>query len=146
MKHARIVNSTAVDVRIESPEGCFTPDIVAQFVEVPNEVENGWILSGGIWSAQVVTDPVEPPAPVVIPTKVSPVEFMLLFKSPERIAIKAARPTDPVIDDFMDIVDDTRLTHVDLALQSTKDALDYFVFKTILTPERKDQILSGQVQ
>jgi hypothetical protein len=78
--------------------------------------------------------------------QVSPVEFMLLFKSPERIAIKAARPTDPVIDDFMDIVEDPRLTFVDLGLQSTKDALDYFVFKTILTPERKDEILAGQVQ
>lgn len=146
MKYARIVSNAAVDVRTESPEGCFTPDIAAQFVTVPAEVENGWILAGGIWSAPVIPDPVVPPAPVFIPPKVSPVEFMLLFKSPERIAIKAARTTDTVIDDFMDIVEDTRLTHVDLALQSTKDALNYFVFKTILTPERKVQILTGQVQ
>lgn len=146
MKYARIVNNTAVDVRNESPDGYFHPEIAAQFVTVPDQVEDGWTLVDGVLSAPVIVVPVDPEPVAVIPPKVSPVEFMLLFKSPERIAIKAARPTDPVIDDFMDIVDDTRLTHVDLALQSTKDALDYFVFKTILTPERKDQILSGQVQ
>lgn len=146
MKYARIVSNAAVDVRTESPEGCFTPDIAAQFVTVPDQVEDGWTINEGVWSAPAIPEPVVPPAPVVIPPKVSPVEFMLLFKSPERIAIKAARPTDPVIDDFMDIVEDTRLTFVDLGLQSTQDALNYFVFKTILTPERKDQILTGQAQ
>lgn len=146
MKYARNVENTAVDVRTESPEGFFTPEVVAEFIEVPEQVQDGWQLVNGQWQAPVIPDPVvHVPVPPV-PPKVSPVEFMLLFKSPERIAIKATRPTDLVIDDFMDIVEDPRLTFVDLALQSTKDALDYFVFKTILTPERKAEILSGTVQ
>jgi hypothetical protein len=71
---------------------------------------------------------------------------MLLFTSSERVALKAARLTDPVIDDWMDIVQDPRLTHVDLALQSTQDALSYAVSVNILTAERREQILTGQVQ
>ena len=62
MKYARIVNSTAVDVRTESPEGCFTPNIVAEFVTVPNQVESGWTVEGGEWSAPIVPEPHVPTA------------------------------------------------------------------------------------
>jgi hypothetical protein len=78
------------------------------------------------------------------PPKVSPVQFKLLFTSPERIAIKAS--TDPVVQDFFDIVNDPRLTHVDLGLQSTQDALSYLVSVNLLTTERRAEILLGQVQ
>jgi hypothetical protein len=76
--------------------------------------------------------------------KVSPVQFKLLFTSPERIAIKAS--TDPVVQDFFDIVNDPRLTHVDLGLQSTQDALSYLVLQGLLTTERRAEILLGEVQ
>lgn len=147
MKYARNVNNTAVDVRTESPEGCFTPEIAAEFVEVPDEVENSWILEGGIWSAPPAPEPTpEPtPAPTEAP-KISPVEFKLLFTSQERVAIKAARATDPVIDDFYDIVEDPRLTHVDLGLQSTQMALGYLAQQGLLTEARMAEILQGQVQ
>lgn len=78
--------------------------------------------------------------------KVSPVEFKLLFTAMERVAIKAARAEDPVIDDFYDIVEDPRLTFVDLGLQSTQEALGYLESKGLLTEERRLQILTGQVQ
>lgn len=146
MKHARIANNTAVDVRTESPEGFFTPEIAAQFVEVPDEVENGWLLESGIWSAPPA--PPEPqPEPLQIDApRVSPVEFKLLFTAQERVAIKAARATDPVIDDFFDIVEDPRLTHVNLGLQSTQDALAYLEATGLITTARRQEILAGQVQ
>jgi hypothetical protein len=62
MKFARIVNNSAVDVRTESPDGCFTPDIVSEFITVPDEVENGWNLENNIWVA-----PPPPPIPVIPP-------------------------------------------------------------------------------
>lgn len=89
-------------------------------------------------------EPTPEPAPAPAPI-VSPVEFKLLFTSAERIAIKAARATDPVVDDFMDIVDDPRLTFVNLGLQSTIDAINYFVSIDLIQPERVEQILSGQL-
>lgn len=77
-------------------------------------------------------------------TKVSPVEFKLLFTPQERIAIKAVRSTDPIIDDFYDIAEDPRLTHVDLSLQTTKMAIGYMVSLDLITQERADNILSGK--
>lgn len=81
-----------------------------------------------------------------VPPKVSPVEFKLLFTAPERVAIKAARAADPVVDDFMSLVEDPRLTHVDLALQSTQAALGYLVANALLTEERRTEIIAGNVQ
>lgn len=144
MKYARIVKSTAVDVRTESPEGCFTPDVVAEFVEVPDQVEDGWTLAGGKWSAPVIPEPVAPPAPVVVPPKVSPVEFKLLFTSAERIAIKAARASDPVLEDAYEILEDPRLTHVDLSLASNRGLIDYLVSKSLVTAPRAEQIKAGK--
>jgi hypothetical protein len=57
MKYAKIQNTYAVDVRLESPEGCYTPNIVAEFVEVPDEVMDGWILTDGTWAAPVIYTP-----------------------------------------------------------------------------------------
>lgn len=73
--------------------------------------------------------------------KVSPVQFKLLFTAPERVAIKAS--TDPVVQDFFEIVNDPRLTFVDLGLQSTKDAIGYLQSKGLLTGERAAAILTG---
>lgn len=146
MKFARIVNDIARDVRAESPFGFFTTEIAAQFVEVTDQVEDGWTLKNGVWSAPV-TVPAEapPPVPAEAP-KVSPVEFKLLFTAQERVAMKEARATDPLIDDFFDIVEDPRLTYVNLGLQSTHAALAYLEAQGLITEARRQEILSGQVQ
>lgn len=144
MNNARIIDNVAVDVS-RNPYEQFHPSIAEEFVPVLDEVQQGWIRTeAGEWSApESLPEPT--PAPTEAP-KVSPVEFKLLFTSPERVAIKAARASDPVIDDFFDIVEDPRLTEVNLGLQSTKDALSYMVDQQLLTAERREQILSGQVQ
>ena len=86
------------------------------------------------------------------PIRVSPVEFKLLWTSPERIALKTLRETDPILDDFFSIVEDPRLTEVNLGLESTKQAVSYAVAQlvsngTINQSEsevRIEEILSGQ--
>lgn len=146
MKSARIVNEVAVDVVIGDPAKFFHPAVAAEFVPVPDEVENGWHRDAGTgaWSAPA---PVETgPEPTVEAPKVSPVEFKLLFTAQERVAMKDARATDPVIDDFFDIVEDPRLTHVNLGLQSTRDALAYLEAKDLITTTRRQEILAGQVK
>lgn len=93
-----------------------------------------------------------PDSPVVPdPPKVSPVEFKLLWTPQERVAIKGMRAADPVVDDFYNILDDPRLTLVNLALQSTQDAVDYLlgklaaaaVIQSAAVAERRTEILSG---
>lgn len=106
-------------------------------------------FSSGIWECgdQRFTDPDGAEyMPVTDAPKVSPVEFTLLFTSAERVAIKAERATDPVIADIYSIVDDPRLTHVDLGLQSTRDAIDYLIGTGLVDATRREAILSGVLQ
>lgn len=76
--------------------------------------------------------------------EVSPVEFKLLFTPEERIALRTARVTDAILQDFFDIAEDPRLTKVELTLSSTIAALDYMVSKNLLTAERAAKIKLGQ--
>ena len=139
--YARSINDVAVDVS-SNPAEQFHPSIAEQFEPVPDEVQPGWRLVDGTWTAPEPT-PEPQPEPEVVAPKVSPVEFKLLFTSAERVAIKAARAGDQIIDDFYDIVEDPRLTFVDLGLQSTKDAIAYLVSNNLLTEARAAEVLSG---
>jgi hypothetical protein len=64
MKHARISTDNVVLEVFTPPEGfsiadCFTPELAAQFVPVPDQVEQNWIKNpDGSFSA---------PAPVIAP-------------------------------------------------------------------------------
>ena len=141
---ARIINNVAVDVST-NPQEQFHPDIATEFEPVPDDVQAGWARNeAGEWEAPAPT-PEPTPAPTESP-KVSPVEFKLLFTAGERVAIKAARASDPVIDDFFSIIEDPRLTHVNLGLQSTQDALGYLETKGLITDARRVQILAGKIQ
>lgn len=145
-KHARILNSVAVDVVTGDPAEFFHPDIAKDFVPVPDQVESDWSVTAGKWSAPTPIEPVAPVAPAPVYPKVSPVQFKLLFTPQERVAIKAARATDPVIDDFYDIVEDVRLTHVDLGLKSTQAAIGYLAQQGLINQSRVSEIMQGQVQ
>ena len=74
----------------------------------------------------------------------TPIEFRLLFVSAERIAIKTAAKTDPVVEDFWSIINDPELTQVNVADPQIIEALDYLVTLTILTPARETTILLGK--
>ncbi|MBP8813919.1 MAG: hypothetical protein KBE25_06330 [Laribacter sp.] len=77
---------------------------------------------------------------------VSPVEFKLLFTADERVAINEVRASDPVIEDFFSIVEDPRLTFVNLELESTREALGYLVSKSLVSAERSIEILAGVIK
>lgn len=142
-RYARISNGEAVEViTSEHPlEESFHPDIAGLFSIVTDDVVQGSRVDNkGKWTHP---EPIIEAQEEVAPPCVSPVEFKLLFTPKERVDIKAARAADPVIDDFFDIVDDPRLTHVNLALKSTSDALDYLTAKGILAEGRKVEILTG---
>lgn len=147
MKKAWIEDNRIRDIAPGNPADLYHPDIAKFYdTDVPDEVQNGWGLVDGIWTAPAVAEPVPVEPPAAVPPKVSPVEFKLLFTAAERIAIKVARATDPVIDDFYTIIEDTRLTYVDLGLISTQEALGYLALQGLIEEGRVPEILSGTVK
>ena len=142
MKYARVVNQTAVDVRTKSPEGFFTPNVAAEFVTVPEEIEDGWTFDGEVWAEPVQIDP-NPIEPTASYPQLTPLEFKMCFTVTERLAIKAAKETDPILQDTYEILDDVRLKTVDLNLASNRALIDYLVSLSCVTLERAEQIKLG---
>lgn len=75
---------------------------------------------------------------------ITPPQFKQLFTAQERIAMRSLRSTDPVIDDAFDLIEDPRLTEVDLTLPGTTGLIDYLISIDVLAPERKAQIMSAE--
>ena len=147
MRKAWIENAVIRDIANGSPAELFHPDVAIFFdTDVPDDAVrgDGWVEGVLVKPEPVPTpEPMPEPEPVAPPILVSPVEFMLLFTSQERVAIKAARLTDPIIDDFLDIIDDPRLTFVNLSLGSTLAALDYMIYTNLIQAGRKADIVTG---
>lgn len=146
---ARIKNNVAVDVSTD-PASHFHPAIATEFEAVPDEVQRGWRRNAeGNWSAPPEVVP-EEPAPER--PRVGPVEFKLLFTSPERLKLKELRPNDAVLDDFFEIIEDARLDYVDLSLGSTAAGVDHCLSLLegagVIAAEdvatRREQILAGE--
>ena len=148
MNYARIRNNIAVDVSTD-PASQFHPTIAAEFEAVPDDVQRGWQRDAeGTWSAppEVAPSEPEPERP-----RVGPVEFKLLFTSPERLKLKELRASDPALADFFEIIEDPRLQYIDLSLGSTAAGVDHCL--SLLTnaeiiaeseaATRREQILSG---
>jgi len=137
-----VIETTPVD-----PAGRYEAYLVWE--QVPGEVTPGsQRLADGTWEIKEIPIIPIPEAPAPLPRVVivSPVEFKLLFTAQERVAIKTARTTDPVVDDFFSIVDDLRLTQVNLSLASIQQALGYLASLNLLTPDRVAEILTGELK
>lgn len=150
MRKAWIENDRIRDIAPGNPDTLYHPDIAKFYdTDVPDDAANGdgWI-NGQLVKPEppAPVEPVEPPTPEHVYQKVSPVEFKMLFTSAERVAIRVARATDPTVDDFFDLVEDPRLTYVDLALPSVQGALHYLAATQLIADARIPEILSGKVQ
>ena len=54
MKYAFVSNNMAIEVVSTDPHIVFVPHYANQFIEVPDNVQPGWVLSGGNWQAPAV--------------------------------------------------------------------------------------------
>lgn len=144
-KYAWLESTTIRDICNGDPGSLFHPDIAALYdTEVPDEAMQGDTFEDGVLTPKPIPEPVEPVATVVVPPKVSVIEYKMLFTSAERIAVKAS--VDPIIIDLQELMNDPRTTTVDLSLQSISDALDYMTAIGLIAVGRKAQILSGQIR
>lgn len=85
-------------------------------------------------------DPVEPEAPA--PTLTWPrLDFLRRFNMGERIAIRAARASDPILDDFFSLLEQAE--NVVSTDPDTIAGMGYLVQQGHITAARRDQILGG---
>ncbi len=149
--YVRMVNNIVVDVSTD-PASQFHPTIAAEFEAAPDDIQRGWRRAeDGTWSAPPEPTPIEPAEPEPERPRVGPVEFKLLFTSPERLKLKELRASDPALADFFEIIEDPRLQYVDLSLGSTAAGVDHCL-SLLINAEiiaeseadtRREQILSG---
>jgi len=145
MKYA-IVNNNKIQDLNATPSECFHPDVAMLYdTEVTDNASVGDELIDGQWVTPAVPEPiyVEAVAPNPVYPKMSPIQFKMLFASAERIAIKAARATDEILQDAYEILEDPRLTEVDMALSSNQELIDYLVSLNLLTSDRATSIKLG---
>lgn len=147
MKYAWIENNKIRDIVKEDPYTIFHADVAKNYnTEVEDNVEDNAELIDGVWVNPTTPEPDSDyvlPEPEKVYPKVSPLEFKMLFTVQERIAIKEAKATDEILQDVFEILEDTRLTVVDLGLESTRGFIDYMATLGLLTTERVDKIKSG---
>lgn len=142
MKKARVVNNMAVDVTSDDPASLFHPAVASEFVEVPDDVENGWIFDGMNWVAPPPLPAPAPlePAPQSIPL-IGPIAFQMLFTVPELVAIDAARDGVPAIRIFWKLLDDPRTDYVDRNLEPVKTMLHSLEAGGLLGEGRANEII-----
>lgn len=77
--------------------------------------------------------------------KPTPPEFLLLMTLQERVAIRAARSTDPEVDDLLRMVEDPRLPFVELTNPSVIELVTHLTTPEppLLTLERAARVLAG---
>lgn len=141
--YARIVNGEALDTVTVDPAELFHPDLASEFVTVPDGTAHGDRFDGETWTKFVAPEPVAvaPKPPIVTPPQF---KLLILGDLPE---ILTAAPTDSMIAAFLEVVNDPRLTEVDLSLTSVQNGLRYCLNKIGRTDEqietRMSEILSG---
>jgi len=144
MKKARLENNIVVEVCSGNPSELFHEEIAGLFnTDIDDNIKIGFKLVDGIFTKPV--ENIVDVLPTIEYRKISPLEFKMLFTSSERIAIKNLKPTDAIIEDWYEILDDPRLKEVDLGLKSTQDGLNYLMVQGVLDESRVPEILEAKV-
>lgn len=145
-KYARIENKLVIET-LSIPSGAnignyFVPQIAQQFIACPDEVEQNWTHEGGEWKEPKLPEPPKPPEPHY-ETRIGKAEFLMLFTSEERVAIRAERNNDPIVSDFFSVLEISEF--IDVKEDTTINGINYLVSKNLLTPQRAAVILKGKL-
>ena len=148
-KYARVENRLVIET-LSIPSGAnienyFVPQIAQQFIACPNEVEQNWTYEGGEWKEPKLPElpePSKPPEPHY-ETRIGKAEFLMLFTSEERVAIRAERNNDPIVSDFFSVLEISEF--IDVKEDTTINGVNYLASKNLLTQQRAAAILKGKL-
>lgn len=95
------------------------------------------------WDGDLFEAIPDPPAALKIGTrKPTPPQFLTLFTPQERIAARASE--DAFVQDFMALLNDPRMSEVDLDGPPVIQAVNYLAFAIIIEGDRITPILAGE--
>ena len=101
------------------------------------ELGETWNRNGLTWDANRQTFVAAPSSP---PASLSPLDFLRRFTVQERVAIRAAAATDPIIADFLDLLN--RATEVHIDSPDTVAGVNYLVSIGLLSAARATEVLA----
>lgn len=115
-----------------------------------SDAQHGWRVGNTVYVDSRRAMVVEKQPPSVL----SPIEFQLCFTAQERVTGREIAQNDAVVADFLGLLDDPRLSQVDLRLGSVKTAVAHFfgvlVEKGFLAADDKEKrvaaVLRGEIQ
>lgn len=131
-RYAQVSNGSVVAITFanEMPETESIIDVTDDAVEL------GWLYVDGDFS-----EPVIYPQPQNM--KMTKLGFKHRFTQPERIAIRQAASSNPVVFDFQDLLDSA--TYIDISRQDTIDAINQLEQFGLIGEGRAAEILSPPV-
>ena len=138
-KFAKVVNDTVIEV-LDTLEGRIHPALHGEYIHVPDAVEPGFVKTGRKFEAAAPVAAAAPPPPEPV-TVVSRLDFLRRFTRAERIALRAAETTDPVVADFLLML--TLAEDVDLTSPDVTEGLAYLEANAFVTAERGAAIRNG---
>ena len=148
-KYARVENKLVIEtLSIPSDaniENYFVPQIAQQFIACPDGVEQNWTYEDGEWKEPKLPEPPkpsEPPEPHY-ETRIGKAEFLMLFTSEERVAIRVERNNDPIVSDFFSVLEISEF--IDVKEDTAINGVNYLASKNLLTPQRAAAILKGKL-
>ena len=148
-KYARVENKLVIEtLSIPSDANIgnyFVPQIAQQFIACPDEVEQNWTYEDGKWKEPKLPEPSKPPEPSEphYETRIGKAEFLMLFTSEERVAIRAERNNDPIVSDFFFVLEISEF--IDVKEDTAINGVNYLASKNLLTPQRAAAILKGKL-
>lgn len=148
MKYAIVNNNKIQDINA-NPTVNFHPTVAAMYdTEVADTAKIGDELIDGVWTTPEVPEPieteaVEPTEPEIKYAVMSPIDFKMCLTSAERIAIAGIKDSDPILVDAFSILEDPRLTEVDMNLESNRDLIKYLISLQVIGEDRYLSIVTG---
>lgn len=138
-KFAKVVNDIVVDV-LDDPTTQVHPSLQGDYIKVPDGTKPGFIKNGRKYEAPVEPE-VEAPTAAQASTHLTKLDFLRRFSRAERIALRAEIEADPVVGDFMMMLD--LASSVDLADGDVIEGIAYLEDNGLLEAGRKDAILAA---
>ena len=135
---ALVVGNIAVNVS-SNPAAEFQASLAAEFTSVPDDVRQGWLLSGGTWAAPPAPTPPAPAQQYL--TTVNRAQFKFLFTAAEYAALTTS--TDAEVQFFIACISDASNPEITVTHPKVSAALDYCASIGDLTAPRVAEIKLG---